>query len=138
MVLANNATYCPGATAVDAAGLTGSSITVRSNYVEGGLSGASVDNVGFFSGGSASSTFVNPQQFDFWPRLTSALVGNAYGSLVPTLDFNERIRTSPYDVGAYETDGLPANPGWTIVPGFKQASGQSSIPPAAPANLRVQ
>ncbi len=34
MVLANNAVYCPGATAVNGAGLTGGTTTIRSNYEE--------------------------------------------------------------------------------------------------------
>jgi len=38
---------------------------------------------------------------------------------VPARDFNERSRVSPFDVGAYETDGLVANPGWKVGAGFK-------------------
>jgi hypothetical protein len=55
MVLANNAVYCPGATAVNASRLTGSglpgaTIAIRSNYVEGSLSGATVDGSRFVAG----------------------------------------------------------------------------------------
>jgi parallel beta helix pectate lyase-like protein len=138
MVLANNAVYCPGTTAVNASGLTGSTITVRSNYVEGSLSGASIDGSRFGSGGSASSAFLNPSQLDFWPRPASVLIGKADTSFAPALDFNERTRMSPFDVGAYETDGLGVNLGWKVGPGFKQAGGASSVPPAAPTSLRLQ
>jgi hypothetical protein len=120
MTLANNAVVCPGATAVDASGLGGSSITVRANYVEGGLSGASLDQSQFFSGGAAASAFTNPQALDFWPRPKGSLVGKADAAFVPANDFNERPRTAPADVGAYEAAGLASNPGWRIVPGFKQ------------------
>lgn len=136
MTLANIAVYCPGATAVNASGLSGAGITVRSNYVEGGLAGATLDNVQFFPGGSVSSAFVDAQGSDLWLTPTSVLIGNAYANLVPTMDFNETPRSSPYDVGAYETDGLPSNPGWKIVPGFKQIGGQ--VPPAAPTNVRAE
>jgi hypothetical protein len=137
MVLANNATYCPGTTAVSASGLTGGSITVKSNYVEGGLSGASVDGSRFVSGGSAAAVFAGPAQMDFWPVPGSPLIGKADAAWTPPLDFNERTRASPFDVGAYETDGVAANPGWKVGPGFKRASGASSLPPAAHVTLRV-
>ena len=138
MVLANNATYCPGTTAVSASGLTGSSITVKSNYVEGSLSGASVDGSRFVSGGSAAAVFTSPGQIDFWPVPGSPLIGKADAAWTPPLDFNERTRASPFDVGAYETDGLAANPGWKVGLGFKRASGASSLSPAAPTTLRAQ
>ena len=119
MILANNAVYCPGATAIDAVGLTGPSITVKANYVEGALVGASIDNARLFSGGSSPAAFVNPSQSDFWPTGGSVLVGKADAAATPALDFNEKSRTSPFDVGAYETDGLAINPGWRVRPGFK-------------------
>ncbi len=137
MVLANNAIYSPGATAVNAAGLGGASVTVRSNYVEGALSGASIDGAAFFLGGSVSSTFIDAEAFDLWPTPTSVLLGNADRNFVSTLDFNETSRSSPYDVGAYETEGLPANPGWKVRPGFKAPVGPDTTPPAAPKNPRV-
>ena len=58
-ILANNAVYCPDATAVNGSGLTGSglpgaTITIRSNYVEGSVSGATVDGSRFVAGGSSA------------------------------------------------------------------------------------
>lgn len=138
MVLANNAAYCEGNTAVNVSGLSGSSTTIRSNYVAGTMSGANIDNTGFFSGGNASSAFVDASKRDFWTRSGSILVGNADANFVPALDFNEISRMSPYDVGAYETEGLSSNPGWTIVPGFKDIGGDPNTLPAAPTDLRIE
>jgi hypothetical protein len=141
MTLANNAVYCPGTTAVNASGISGTGITVRSNYVEGSLSGASIDGARFLSGGSVSSTFQDAQNLDLWPSPTSVLVGNAEASLAPNLDFNETLRTPPYDVGAYETEGMLANSGWKVVPGFK-ATKEGAVPditaPAPPRGLIIR
>jgi len=120
MTLANNAIFCPGATAVDASGLEGSSITVRANYVEGGLAGASLDQSQFFNGGTAATAFTNPQTLEFFPRPAGSLVGKSDAAFTPANDFNGRPRGAPADVGAYEANGLASNPGWRIVPGFKR------------------
>ena len=120
MTLANNAVFCPGATAVDADGLGGSSITVSGNYVEGALAGANLDQSRFMPGGTAAAAFTSPQTLDFWPRPTGPLIGKADAAFVPANDFNEGPRSAAADVGAYESDGLVSNPGWRIVPGFKQ------------------
>src|SRR5262245_9283646 len=138
MVLANNALYCPGGAAVNGSGLTGSELTISSNYFEGALSGAAADGSRFIVGGSADSAFAGPARFDFWPPPGSSLIGKADAQLVPAIDFNERSRVSPFDVGAYETDGLAANPGWTVGPGFKQGGSGSSTRPAAPTNLKLE
>jgi len=119
MVLANNALYCPGTSAMEAGGLGAPSITVRANYVEGTLTGAILDPSRLVDGGSAASAFGDPARMDVWPRPGSPLIGHAYRALAPAVDFNGRARTAPVDVGAYETGGLAANPGWRIVPGFK-------------------
>jgi hypothetical protein len=128
MVLANNALYCPGTSAMEASGLGGQSITVRANYVEGTLTGAMLDPARLLDGGAAASAFVDPARMDVWPRPGSPLIGHADHALAPALDFNGRARTPPVDVGAYETDGLAANPGWRIVPGFKPSTGSASLP----------
>src|SRR5262249_9032247 len=54
MILANNAVYCAGRNALNASGIGGSTITARSNYLEGNLSGGSIDNLRFFNGGHRS------------------------------------------------------------------------------------
>ena len=108
------------AAAVNGSGLTGSGLTISSNYFEGALSGAAADGSRFVGGGTAVAAFAGPAQLDFWPPAGSILIGKAESELAPTVDFNERPRVSPFDVGAYETDGLAANPGWKVGPGFKQ------------------
>jgi hypothetical protein len=133
MVLANNAVYCPGATSVNGSGLAGPAAVVRRNYVEGGLSGVSIDNDRFFAGGSATAAFVAPASLDFWPQPGSVLRDNADPAYAPNSDFNESLRASPFDVGAYETEGLAANPGWQVVPGFKRIGSA----PAPTAGLLV-
>jgi Right handed beta helix region len=134
MVLANNAIYSPSGTAVDASGLTTS--TVEANYVQGLMSGASVGGAAFVSGGSADSAFVNPLGFEFWPTSTSVLRGRGAPSMAPPLDFNGTIRTAPFDVGAYEREGLASNPGWRVGSGFKSGSASvDTIPPDATMDL---
>lgn len=119
MALANNAVYCPGASAVDAGGLTGASISVSSNFVQGSLSGATVDGFQFLDGGSAGDVFAAPQAMDLWPQAGAPLVEAADPTHAPPLDFNATPRSSPFDVGAYERDGQTTNPGWQVGPGFK-------------------
>lgn len=114
VVLANNAIYCPGAKAVDAAGLTGIGKQVFLNFVEGALSGVSRDGVQFVPGGRARFVFTDVEALDFWPTPWSALVGTAAGRLAPQTDFNGTRRLAPYDVGAYQTNGRPTNPGLRI------------------------
>lgn len=139
MVLANNAVYSPGKTAVatGGSGVNPSSGTIRANYVEGAMDATPIDNVGFVNGGTAGNAFANPSSNDFWPKSGSPLIGTANSSFVPNVDFNNTTRLSPYDVGAYETNGQPTNPGWRITPGFKSI-GADLMPPSSPANLRLQ
>jgi hypothetical protein len=137
VTLANNAVYCGAGVAVDGTGLGGAQVTVRSNYTEGVLSGASLDGTRFVGGGTAAAAFVDPLNKDVWPKPGSTLIGKAAAGFVPPLDFNDRPRGSPYDIGAYETDGLASNPGWTIAPGFKPTGPSDAQPPSAPTNLRI-
>ncbi len=133
MVLANNAIYCPGAVAVNA---TLGSGTAVSNYVEGALSGVSLDNSRFFAGGPASGAFVDPATYDFWPRSGSPLRSMGNAGYAPPEDFNATTRTSPYDIGAYELEGNLSNPGWPIAPGFKTAGGGGTTDTDPPAAVR--
>jgi hypothetical protein len=135
MILANNAIYCRGKTAIN--GESGISGTVRSNYIEGAIIGDSIDNFRFFYGGSSSETFQNAPDKDFRPKNGSVLVGNAISDFAPLKDFNGARRTPPHDVGVYEKEGLAANPGWNISPGFKGTAGYDNTPPSPPKNLRI-
>ena len=137
MALANNAIYSPAGTAVNASGL-GASL-VLANYVEGGLSGVSLDTQSFIAGGSSASAFRDASAMDFWPTASAAFLGKASASFTPPTDFNERARIAPFDVGAYEREGLSTNPGWSVQPGFKSAVATGdNIPPAAPTDLRAR
>lgn len=96
----------PGGAAVNGSGLTGSGLTIRSTLFEGTLSGAAADTSRFIVGGSADSASTGPAQFDFRPP-SSVLVGKADAELTRAVDFNERPRVSPFDVGACETEAWP-------------------------------
>lgn len=118
MVLANNAIYCPGTSAINAADLIG--VTINANFVEGDLLGVKLDGSRFLSGGSAASAFVNMSAKNYWPTVNSVLRGKTNAGFVPVLDFNGTRRSAPSDVGAYQTQGLTVNPGWQVVEGFKK------------------
>ena len=136
MALANNAIYSPSGTAVNAAGL-GASL-VLANYVEGTLSGVSLDNQAFFPGSSYASVFRDANAMDLWPTASAPFLGKASTSFAPSTDFNERTRQAPPDVGAYERDGATANPGWRVQPGFKSSGpGVDVVPPEATRDLRA-
>jgi hypothetical protein len=138
LILANNAIYSPGKTAVNSNGVissTGGAVTA--NLVEGAMSGDSIGGGRFYNGGTSSSAFVNPSNKDFWPRTGSPLIGAANASYSPVADFNGTSRGSPYDAGAYDTNGLLTNTGWNIGTGFKQIEGTTTVP-AAPSNLTVK
>jgi hypothetical protein len=125
-VLANNAVYCPGSTAVDGLGLFHAPVFMSANYVEGALNGPTIDKVRFFNGGSAGSVFTNPAGANFWPTQSSILRKRGDMTQAAALDFNNSKRMHPIDVGAYETNGLVNNPGWSVQPGFKPY--RSTIP----------
>jgi hypothetical protein len=128
-MLANNAVYCPGSTAVDGLGLFSGQVVMSANYVEGGLNGPTIDNVRFFNGGSATAAFTNPAAANFWPAPGSILRDRGDFAQSPAVDFNNSPRTNPIDVGAYETDGLANNPGWQVQSGFKSNVAQDLTAP---------
>jgi hypothetical protein len=123
LIIANNALYCPGKQAVNAAGLSEAGVEFRANVVEGLVLGVKFRPGQFTPGGSATATFANPAELDFWPRPKSALVGAADFKLAPPLDFNGAKR-GPFrtDVGAYDTRRGSGNAGWKVVAGFKGGS----------------
>lgn len=134
MVLANNAIYSPGKTAVNAGGSFGVGAAMRANYVQGGSSIA-IDGARFYDGGTAASSFVDAANKDFWPRSGSILIARGNASDAPGNDFNGASRSAPVDIGAYESEGQAANPGWRIVEGFKAvgAGGAGGSDTSAPS-----
>ncbi|NND65358.1 MAG: hypothetical protein HKM24_05270 [Gammaproteobacteria bacterium] len=117
VTIANNSFYCAGSTAI-AGGL--GSPTLLNNYVDGGMSASSIDNVGFFDGGLAADQFVNPAGGDFHLKATSILIdaGNDNASDLPTEDYDGNIRSigAAVDVGAFEygSGSGPSNPVVTL------------------------
>jgi len=85
-----------------------------------------------------SGIFVDPDNQDFWPAPGSPLIGAADAAYAANADFNNTIRQSPFDVGAYETDGRTTNPGWSIQRGFKNNGKVNVIAPSPPTGLTVQ
>jgi len=113
-----------------------STLTIANNVVyEGSISnppGAAVYSANQEFASAIPGVFVDANQWDFWPASDSPLIEAADDAFVPAADFNREPRDAPYDVGAYETDGLSANPGWRIASGFKiidQVSGNVPKPP---------
>jgi hypothetical protein len=122
MVFANNAVYCPAGTAIRADGL--GTARLRHNAVHGRLAGLTLDTLQLIDGGLPASAFGDAMRWDFWPKPGSALGGRADARFTPPLDFNATQRVAPFDVGAYEAEGQPRNPGWAIQAGFKRSPRQ--------------
>ncbi|MHC4727114.1 MAG: right-handed parallel beta-helix repeat-containing protein [Planctomycetota bacterium] len=117
MVFANNAIYCPDSSAVDAQGAENA--VFNSNFIQGRLKGIMIDGSGFCDGGTVYNAFVGPDEQIFWPKPGSVLIEKADFDFAPELDFNHTLRKTPFDVGAYESEGNAENPGWQIQKGFK-------------------
>ncbi len=117
MVFANNAVYCPGATAIDASGI-GNGVA-SANYIEGRRVGVTIDGSGFSEGGTISDIFTDFFKKNYWPRPDSVFIGHADPKFAPRLDFNGTARKPPFDVGAYESEGNASNPGPPVQAGFK-------------------
>jgi parallel beta-helix repeat protein len=133
MVVANNALYCEGNSALDF--VNGSSgVTVANNVVVGSVSGA---GGGTIQGRGTAQDFIGASAFNVWPSADSPLRGAANSTLTPTDDFNKSSRISPSDVGAYEADSSASNPGWAVQEAFKQLGPGDFTAPAPPTNLTV-
>jgi hypothetical protein len=117
MVFANNAIYCPGATAFDASGL--GDAVFSANFVQGRLNGIQINGFEFLNGGTVCDAFIEPDKSNFWPKPNSVLIEKADSDYAPELDFNHALRKMPFDVGAYESEGNAENPGWHIQMGIK-------------------
>ncbi|MHC4566275.1 MAG: hypothetical protein ACYTE3_11005, partial [Planctomycetota bacterium] len=126
MVLANNAIYCPGATAADVSGIGNG--TFSANFIEGRLTGATIDGTWFRDGRILPEVFADPGKNDYWLKPGSVLSGRADSDLAPELDFNHSLRKAPFDVGAYEAESGTTNPGWRVQAGFKPVRQRYSRP----------
>ena len=117
MIFANNAIYCPKFTAIDAQGI--GNATSSANFAEGRLAGIKIDGSRFCDGGTIYKAFVEPDKKNYWPKFDSVLMNQADPDFAPNLDFNHAQRKPPFDVGAYESEGVLRNPGRQIKTGFK-------------------
>jgi hypothetical protein len=78
-----------------------------------------IDGFGFCNGGTVYNAFVEPDKKNYWPKPDSVLIKKGVSDFVPELDFNHTPRKTPFDVGAYESEGNAKNPGWQIQMGIK-------------------
>jgi len=86
-------------------------------------------------GNGTAGIFVDPDNRDYWPAPGSPLIGAGNSLHAAPLDFNGSSRAAPVDVGAYESDGLAANPGWPPQPGLKGDIEQDRVPPQPPTDV---
>ena len=76
---------------------------------------------------------------NYWPASGSPVLGAADSGFAPATDFNSTVRTTAFDVGAYEVEGAGSNPGWQIQSGIKDISTNAdTIAPMNPTSLQVQ
>jgi hypothetical protein len=112
-VIANNAFYCDGASAVDITGGAGADLVMVGNV---GL-GTSNATGGFAMGTTTANDVGDPATGNVYPPPGSALFGKADPSQLPADDFNGLTRTLQ-TAGAYD-GATTANPGWIVTEGFK-------------------
>jgi len=118
------------------------SLTVANNVLYGGLitnqpSAATVSSNLQYSSGT-NGIFVDPDNRDFWPLPQSPLIGAGNPAYTPSKDFNGTSRQAPFDVGAYESDGLDSNLGWAIQASFKDGGDADVVAPFPPTALIAQ
>ncbi len=117
IVLANNALYCAGGTAIKLPAGTGSALVIG-NAVVGGVEGAMM---GTFDGISTEASFLNAAGKEVYPTIGSPLIDAGEAGHADA-DFNCLPRDpGGVDVGAYNYDGSD-NPGWVVAPGFKSCA----------------
>ena len=120
VVIANNAIYARAdgfALRVPPSEIAGATVTVTGNVGTGATEGlpSNVDRLIWNPAGQLAGD-LNEHYF---PRRGSSLIGAANPRFVVPDDFNTTARRTGRDVGAY-VFSIEANPGWTIMPGFKE------------------
>jgi hypothetical protein len=126
VLIANNAVYSQGGTAIRLISGNLGLVTLAGNVSNG--NGVAADFVnGHFNG---------TPPIDLFPKAGSALIGAAAPAHVTAVDFNGTSRNGSADAGAYRY-AAGGNPGWRISAAFKTAAGAVS-PPMPPTNVQVQ
>ncbi|MEO8548791.1 MAG: right-handed parallel beta-helix repeat-containing protein [Kofleriaceae bacterium] len=113
-ILANNAAYCDGRTAIDVNGGAGAGAVLVGNR---GL-GSSQPTAALTVAGSVAADFLAAVAGNTYPAAGSPLIDHADAAATVMEDFNGTVRTAPLDVGAYEVT-TATNPGWIPTEGFK-------------------
>lgn len=113
-IVANNAVYCDGGTAIDINGGAAAGAVFAANV---GL-GTSTAPTGFVLGVSVAADLGDPTTGNVYPPMASALVNAGDAGQQPADDFNGTARTGAATVGAYQWTGA-TNPGWVVAEGFK-------------------
>jgi hypothetical protein len=114
LVLANNAIYCAGG--LPAPG-TLIGVTIAGNVILPGT--ARLKSKHATPGRSVELDFTDPANRSFYPSTDSPLIDAGESAWMPATDFNGTPRDAVGDAGAYEKSA-PTNPGWAIMPGFKE------------------
>jgi MYXO-CTERM domain-containing protein len=114
-LIANNALFCPGGTAVKLVNAPDGVWT--DNAVNGALDGLAG---GTFDVQGPEVELVDPAAWHAYPSPGSALI-DAAASAEAEEDFNCLARDAAPEVGAYE-HVAPDNPGWIPAPGFKSCA----------------
>ncbi|HEY8375177.1 MAG TPA: right-handed parallel beta-helix repeat-containing protein [Nannocystis sp.] len=117
IVVANNAFYCEGTSAIKLPDGPGQAI-FAANAVVGavsGLQGGTIDGEGL-------GAFVDAAAKNVYPAQGSPLVDAADAQYAPAEDFNCLPRAGAHEIGAYDVS-TPDNPGWPVQPDFKQCAG---------------
>lgn len=138
VLIANNAVYAQGGTAIRLISGNTALVTLAGNVGRGGLSGAAT---GYVNGNGIAADFVNAHfngapPIDVFPRPGSALIGAAAAGHLTAVDFNGTARSGSADSGAYRY-GSGGNPGWRIAAGFKTTAGAAASP-LPPSNVRAE
>ncbi len=122
VVVANNAVYTDGASAIRIVG-SDATVVVSGNVGVGGLEGTT--QAGLATGDLAADLvdahLDGAPPVDCYPTADGALPGSADLAYLAADDFNGTDRAGSADAGAYRFDA-GGNPGWIIVPGFKDAT----------------
>ncbi|MBL8924464.1 MAG: right-handed parallel beta-helix repeat-containing protein [Myxococcaceae bacterium] len=119
VLVANNAVYVQSGAALFV-NSSGTNVTFSNNVgVGSGMLGA-----GNLANDFVSASYANLPPNDVFPKTGSALIGAGLASAAPPDDFNGTARSTPTTVGAYQF--AAANPGWTVVAGFKGTMGGGS------------
>jgi hypothetical protein len=137
VLIANNAVYAQGGTAIRLISGSTGLVTLAGNVGQGGLSGGSG---GYVNGNGIAADFVAAHfngvpPIDVFPKAGSALIGAAAPAHVAAVDFNGTSRTGSADAGAYRFSAA-GNPGWRIAAAFK-TTGSTVAAPNPPTNVRV-